>query len=140
MDIRKEVNEHFLDFMSDWEHRFYMLVGGYGSSKSYHIALKIILKCIKEKRKVLVIREVYETIRESCFSLFEELAEDLHLTDENHGQPVMRFIQLWRIACRAEDVTAKAEIVPKTVQEVPFAPAVPDGTGLDESHILGERG
>ena len=39
----------------------------------------------------------------------------------------------------AEDVTAKAEIVPKTVEEVPFVPAVPDGTGLDESHILGER-
>lgn len=54
--------------------------------------------------------------------------------------PVMRHIQLWRITCRAEDVTAKAEIVPKTVQEVPFAPAVPDGTGLDESHILRERG
>ena len=53
--------------------------------------------------------------------------------------PVMRHIQLWRVTCRAEDVTAKAEIVPKTVQEVPFAPAVPDGTRLDESHILGER-
>lgn len=93
MDVRKEVNEHFVDFMSDWEHRFYMLVGGYGSSKSYHVALKIIIKCLREKRKVLVIREVYETIRESCFSLFEEIAEDLHLTDESKGKPVMKFIQ-----------------------------------------------
>ena len=93
MDVRKEVNEHFVDFMSDWEHRFYMLVGGYGSSKSYHVALKIIIKCLREKRKVLVIREVYETIRESCFSLFEEIAEDLHLTDESRGKPVMKFIQ-----------------------------------------------
>lgn len=93
MDIRKEVNEHFVDFMSDWEHRFYMLVGGYGSSKSYHVALKIIIKCLREKRKVLVIREVYETIRESCFSLLEEIAEDLHLTDESDGKPVMKFIQ-----------------------------------------------
>lgn len=93
MEVRKEVNEHFVDFMSDWEHRFYMLVGGYGSSKSYHVALKIIIKCLREKRKVLVIREVYETIRESCFSLFEEIAEDLHLTDESKGKPVMKFIQ-----------------------------------------------
>lgn len=91
--VRKEVNEHFKDFLSDWEHKFYMLVGGYGSSKSYHVALKIILKCLKEKRKVLVVREVYETIRESCFSLFEELAEDLHLTDDKQGAPAMRFIQ-----------------------------------------------
>lgn len=93
MLLRKEVNEHFKDFISDWNYKKYFLVGGYGSSKSYHVALKIILKCIKEKRKVLVIREVYETIRESCFSLFEELAEDLHLTDDSHGKPVMRFIQ-----------------------------------------------
>lgn len=93
MEVRKEVNEHFKDFISNWDYRFYMLIGGYGSSKSYHVATKIILKCIKEKRKVLVIREVYETIRESCFSLFEEIAEDLHLTDESHGAPVMKFIQ-----------------------------------------------
>lgn len=92
-NVKKEVNEHFREFVGDWNSRFYFLLGGYGSSKSYHIALKIILKCIREKRKVLVIREVYETIRESCFSLFEELAEDLHLTDDKHGQPVMRFVQ-----------------------------------------------
>lgn len=93
MVLSKSVNEHFREFVGDWNSRFYFLLGGYGSSKSYHIALKIILKCIREKRKVLVIREVYETIRESCFSLFEELAEDLHLTDDKHGQPVMRFVQ-----------------------------------------------
>lgn len=92
-NVKKEVNEHFREFVGDWNSRFYFLLGGYGSSKSYHIALKIILKCIREKRKVLVIREVYETIRESCFSLFEELAEDLHLTDDKYGQPVMRFVQ-----------------------------------------------
>lgn len=93
MVLKKKVNEHFRDFISDWDHKFYMLVGGYGSSKSYHVALKIILKCLSEKRKVLVIREVYETIRESCFSLFEELAEDLQLTNDKHGPPVMRFVQ-----------------------------------------------
>ena len=48
---------------------------------------------------------------------------------------VLRHVQLWRIDCRAEDVSAKAEIVPRSAQEVPFAPAVPDGAGLDESHI-----
>lgn len=53
------------------------MFGGYGSSKSYHIALKIILKLLKEKRKVLVVREVYETIRESCFDLFEEIMDDM---------------------------------------------------------------
>lgn len=88
MVVQKEVNEHFRSFLGDWSCKFYFLVGGYGSSKSYHIALKLILKCLKERRKVLVVREVYETIRESCFALFEELAEELGLVGKR-----MRFIQ-----------------------------------------------
>lgn len=88
MVVEKEVNEHFRQFLGDWKSKFYFLVGGYGSSKSYHIALKLILKCLKERRKVLVVREVYETIRESCFALFEELAEELGLEGKQ-----MRFIQ-----------------------------------------------
>ena len=58
-----------------------------------------------------------------------------HRTPMPEDVPVLRHIQLWRIVCRAEDVSAKAEIVPRSAQEVPFAPAVPDGKGLDESHI-----
>ncbi len=77
--IEKEVNPHFEDFLFDWNQKFQFLVGGYGSSKSYHVALKLILKLLKEKRTALVIREVYETIRDSCFSLLEEIIVDLGL-------------------------------------------------------------
>lgn len=77
--IEKEVNPHFEDFLFDWDYKTYFLVGGYGSSKSYHVALKILLKCLEEKRKVLVVREVFETIRDSCYALFEELISDLEL-------------------------------------------------------------
>ena len=83
MTINKEVNPRFEDFIWDWDYKEYLLVGGYGSSKSYHIALKIILKCLQEKRKVLVVREVYDTIRESCFDLFLEILGDLNLIEEN---------------------------------------------------------
>lgn len=86
MEICKEVNPRFEDFLFDWDYKEYLLVGGYGSSKSYHIALKIILKLLKEKRKALVIREVYETIRESCFDLFIEILEDLDLLEENSNK------------------------------------------------------
>ncbi|MBC8590620.1 PBSX family phage terminase large subunit [Wansuia hejianensis] len=79
--VVKEVNPHFEDFIFDWDYKTYFLVGGYGSSKSYHVALKIILKCLEEKRKVLVVREVFETIRDSCFALFEEIISDLELDD-----------------------------------------------------------
>ena len=50
-EITKDVNPHFEDFIFDWLCKFYLLCGGYGSSKSYHIALKLILKCIEEKRE-----------------------------------------------------------------------------------------
>lgn len=77
--IEKEVNPHFEDFLFDWNQKYQFLVGGYGSSKSYHVALKLILKLLSEKRTALVIREVYETIRDSCFSLLEEIIVDLGL-------------------------------------------------------------
>ena len=67
-------NNHFIDFINDWNYKFYFLVGGYGSSKSYHVATKLLLKLLQEKRLALVVREVYDTIRDSCFSLFEEVA------------------------------------------------------------------
>ena len=79
MIIDKEVNPRFENFMFDWYYKTYLLFGGYGSSKSYHIALKLILKCLSEKRKVLVVRQVYETMRESCFDLFKEILEDMEL-------------------------------------------------------------
>jgi phage terminase large subunit len=39
--MEKEVNPHFESFLFDWRYKFYFLVGGYGSSKSYHMALKL---------------------------------------------------------------------------------------------------
>lgn len=85
MNIVKEVSERFSDFVFDWYYETYLLLGGYGSGKSYHIALKIILKCLEEKRKVLVIREVYETITESCYDLFKEILSDMGLLSEEDG-------------------------------------------------------
>lgn len=77
--MEKEVNPRFRDFLFDWSQKFYFLVGGYGSSKSYHVALKLILKMLQEKRTALVVREVYDTHRDSTFSLLEEIITDLGL-------------------------------------------------------------
>lgn len=79
MEIVKEVAERFADFVFDWYYETYLLIGGYGSGKSYHVALKIILKLLEEKRKALVIREVYDTITESCYDLFKEILSDMDL-------------------------------------------------------------
>lgn len=69
--------------MSDWYYKTYLLLGGYGSGKSYQVGLKIILKLLAEKRKALVIREVYDTILDSCYDLLCEILEELGLyTDD----------------------------------------------------------
>ena len=73
------VNDHFEEFIFDWNYKFYFLVGGYGSSKSYHVATKLLLKLTQEKRKALVVRNVYQTIRDSCFSLLKEVAINLNI-------------------------------------------------------------
>ena len=69
--MKKQVSPHFEDFLFDWSTKFQFLVGGYGSGKSYHVALKIILKMLEEKRTALVVREVYDTHRDSTFSLLK---------------------------------------------------------------------
>lgn len=67
--------------LDDWSQKFYFLVGGYGSSKSYHVAIKLIYKLLEEKRTALVVREVYDTIRDSCFALLEEVAINMGVHD-----------------------------------------------------------
>lgn len=81
--IDKQVAPIYYEFMSDWYYKTYLLVGGYGSAKSYHIALKIILKLLQEKRKALVVREVYDTIQDSCYDLLCEILDDLGLYTED---------------------------------------------------------
>lgn len=81
--IVKKVSPAFEDFIFDWDYETYLLLGGYGSGKSYQVAFKIILKLLEEKRKCLVVREVFETIGESCFDLFKEILEDMKLMTED---------------------------------------------------------
>ena len=79
MEINIQANEHFIDYINNWDKRFYYIVGGYGSSKSYHTALKLILKALQEKRRILVVRAVYRTIKESCFSLLKGIISNYNL-------------------------------------------------------------
>lgn len=79
MKITKSVSAAFEDFLFDWDYETYLLIGGYGSGKSYQIAYKIVLKLLEEKRKALVIREVFDTIPESCYDLFCEILDDMGL-------------------------------------------------------------
>ena len=109
-NINFALNDHFYDFVDDWNYKFYFLVGGYGSSKSYHIAVKIIKKLLEEKRKALVVREVFDTIRDSCYDLLQEVAEamgvDEYLTFTSSPMQV-KFSNGSRIIFKGMDKPAK---------------------------------
>lgn len=82
INVNVSVSNRFAPFLTDWEYEQYLLFGGYGSGKSYHVALKIILKLLEEKRTALVVRQVRETIKDSCFALFKEILEKMDLLAE----------------------------------------------------------
>ena len=50
-----------------------MWYGGAGSAKSYSIAQKLIIRCCRERIRVLVCRRYGSTLRNTCFSLFKEI-------------------------------------------------------------------
>lgn len=81
-EVQLKVNEHFMDYVTDWSHQEYLLVGAYGSSKSYETATKLILKLLEEKRKALVVRDTYEQIKDSCYDLIYEILDGMGILTE----------------------------------------------------------
>ena len=55
-------------------------MGSAESVKSYFITQKLIIRCCKEKIKVLVCRRTGTTIRNTCFSLFKDILNKWKLT------------------------------------------------------------
>ena len=84
--IRKKISPAFEDFMFNWDYGTYLEIGSYGSGKSYHTAFKIVLKLLEEKRTALVVRTVFSTIQESCYSLICEILEDMGLLTHSQAE------------------------------------------------------
>ena len=70
----------FFPLLLDYSHRWEVYMGSAGSSKSYFITQKIIVRCINEKIKVLVCRRTATTLRNTCFSLFKDILAKWQLT------------------------------------------------------------
>lgn len=76
------ISKRFQGYVDDWDYKTYLSFGGYGSGKSYSTVVKIVLKLMQEKRTALVVRNVFETIKESCFSLFKEVIESMGMLSD----------------------------------------------------------
>lgn len=73
-----KMKRHFANVIKDDDFDLLLMIGGYGSGKSFTGFLKTALKATMEKRKIMIVRKVYSTIKESCY---EDLKEGLELAD-----------------------------------------------------------
>lgn len=60
-------------YVQDYDTRVTVLYGGAGSGKSFFGVQKTVIKCLKYKRKVLVVRKVGATLKSSIWALFGEI-------------------------------------------------------------------
>lgn len=71
LNIHKNIfNEAYYSMLSDFSNRYEVYYGGAGSGKSVFITQKLIYKALLSKRKILVVRKVMATQKDSCFQLF----------------------------------------------------------------------
>lgn len=75
----KFFNDWILENIDNYSHRYDVFYGGGGSGKSYGAVQKIILKSIGNKRKVLVVRKVGNTLRFSIFALFKSILNSINI-------------------------------------------------------------
>lgn len=71
----KYFNDWVLDDINDYGKRYNIYYGGGGSGKSYGAVQKMILKALFNKRKVLVIRKVGNTLRHSVYAVFKGILD-----------------------------------------------------------------
>lgn len=89
--INKQIPEKFLNILLDWDYEEYLMLGGYGSGKSYTAAYKIVLKLLQEKRTCLVVREVFGTLYDSCFSLFYSILDEMNLVADTENRKEYKY-------------------------------------------------
>lgn len=63
----------YFPHLFDYANRYEVYYGGAGSGKSHFIAQKILVKCCREKRKILVIRKVAATLKDSVWQVIIDL-------------------------------------------------------------------
>lgn len=74
---KKYFNDWVLDDINDYKQRYNVYYGGGGSGKSYGAVQKIIVKSLFNRRKVLVIRKVGNTLRQSIYAVFKGMLDKL---------------------------------------------------------------
>lgn len=81
--IHKNIfNDIYLPHLTDFTKRYEVYYGGAGSGKSYFVAQKLVVKALRDRRKVLVLRKVGRTVKNSVFQLILDTLDLLQIKDK----------------------------------------------------------
>jgi len=74
------INDIYDEFFIGNEDRYYILIGGRGSGKSYAAAQKLIIRCLKETgHRILILRKTLPALKRSCWTLVNSLLSRLSI-------------------------------------------------------------
>ena len=77
ISLKKRIfNPVYYPHLTDYNKRYEVYYGGAGSGKSVFIAQKLVYRAIQSQRKILVLRKVNSTTKNSTFSLLLKILSD----------------------------------------------------------------
>lgn len=82
MIVDLAINKVFLPYLGKYTNRTEVYYGGAGSGKSVFVSQKLAIKALRGKRKILVIRKVARTQKESCFTVMKDALSGLGILDK----------------------------------------------------------
>lgn len=81
--LNKDIfNSVYFPSLTDYSQRYQVYFGSAGSGKSFFIAQKLVLKALNSKRKILVLRKVGRTVKQSVFQLLLDTLTDWKIIDK----------------------------------------------------------
>lgn len=81
--VSRQIVPVFEDYVFDWNYRQYLLVGGYGSGKSYQTAYKIVMRLFEENRRAIVAAPDLIAI-EKTYAMVCKVLDDLGVLAPRH--------------------------------------------------------
>jgi phage terminase large subunit len=75
-------NQMYLPYVTDYSKKYEVYKGGAGSGKSHYVTQKIIIKALQSKRKVLLMRKVGSSIKDSIWQLTLDILSQFKIKEQ----------------------------------------------------------
>jgi len=115
LDTHKEqLFNSLISTLQKSDKRFVINYGGSGSGKSYTQTQHEIIRCLQKKEKLLVIRKVASTLKDSVISLFTTILNQWGLVDyytENKATQFIKFVNGSEILFKGMDDPEKIKSI-----------------------------